>query len=113
MSSKTEVQILVVSAQKGDIDSLGKLYEQYYTAMVWLAFSILTDRSLAEDAAQETFAIACQQLVRLKQPEKFASWLAGICRNVAFQMVRDRKKVVTTDDPPEAAEYGSIITSGK
>ena len=107
MSSKTEVQILVKSAQKGDIGSFGKLYEQNYTTMVWLAYSILADHNLAEDAAQETFAVACQQLVRLKQPEKFVSWLAGICRNVAYQMVRDRKKVVTTDDPPESAEYGS------
>jgi RNA polymerase sigma-70 factor (ECF subfamily) len=107
LSSKTELQLLVQAAQKGNVSSFGKLYEQNYTAMVWLAYSILADRNLAEDAAQETFAVACQQLIRLKRPDKFASWLAGICRNVACQMVRDRKKVVATDDPPESAEYGS------
>ncbi|MFC1677295.1 RNA polymerase sigma factor, partial [Planctomycetota bacterium] len=43
------------------ISSFGELYERYYPTMVWIAYSILDDRNLAEDAAQETFAVACEK----------------------------------------------------
>ena len=69
---------IVEAARNGDIDSFGRLYERYYAAMVWLAYSILAERDLAEDAVQETFALACHELVRLRRPEKFASWQAAI-----------------------------------
>ena len=79
---------LVENAEKGSIESFGALYERYYSSMAALAFSILTDRQLAEDAAQETFAIACAKIGSLKSKDKFAQWLAGICRNVSRQMLR-------------------------
>lgn len=100
---KTESQI-VEAARNGDVDSFGELYERYYAAMVWLAYSVLADHNLAEDAAQEAFAFACHELVHLKQPEKFASWLSAICRNVASRMTRRRRKEVLTNDPPAVFE---------
>ncbi|MHC4474465.1 MAG: RNA polymerase sigma factor [Planctomycetota bacterium] len=105
MSCKRQSQILLVeAAQRGDVDSFGKLYELNYAAMVWLAYSILADQSLAEDAAQETFAVACRELVRLRRADKFTCWLAVICRNTARQMARQRSRCVLTNDPPEPAE---------
>ncbi len=56
--------------------------------MVALAYSMLADRDLAEDVAQDVFVIACRGLARLKQADKFAAWLAGICRNTAKQALR-------------------------
>jgi RNA polymerase sigma-70 factor (ECF subfamily) len=79
---------LIEAAQKGSIESFGALYERYYSSMAALAFSILADRQLAEDAAQEAFAIACSKIGSLKNKDKFAQWLAGICRNVSRQMLR-------------------------
>jgi RNA polymerase sigma factor (sigma-70 family) len=79
---------LVEAAQKGDIDSFGLLYEKYYGSIAALAFSILTDRQLAEDAAQETFAAACFNIGSLKSKDKLAPWLAGICRNISKQILR-------------------------
>lgn len=103
VSVSTESEI-VEAACNGDVNSFGKLYERYYTAMVWLAYSILADRNLAEDVAQETFAVACSELIRLKQPEKFANWLAAICRNVACRMAKQRKKEVLINDPLVVSE---------
>jgi RNA polymerase sigma-70 factor (ECF subfamily) len=64
------------------------LYERYYNAAVALAYSTLGEIHGAEDAAQESFAIACRDLGKLKSKEKFGAWLGGICRNVARQMKR-------------------------
>ncbi len=82
---------LVEAAQNGHLESFGALYERYHSSMVALAYSMLADRDLAEDAAQEVFAIACGDIGSLKNKERFAAWLAGICRNVSRQMLRANK----------------------
>ena len=89
MTAKTLSQ-LVISARAGDLESFAMLYERYYAAMVGVAYSVLGDSHLAEDAAQEAFASACGDIVRLKQPEKFGGWLRQICRNIAIDIVRSR-----------------------
>jgi RNA polymerase sigma-70 factor (ECF subfamily) len=89
LNSETQ---LVGAAQKGHLESFGTLYVRYYSSMVALAYSALADRDLAEDTAQETFAIACQKLGTLRQRDKFAAWLASICRNVARSIHRSKGK---------------------
>lgn len=85
---------LVEAAQNGHLESFGALYKVYHSPMEALAYSMLADRDLAEDAAQEVFAIACHELSRLKRKDKFGAWLAGICRNVARQMLRSKGRSV-------------------
>jgi RNA polymerase sigma-70 factor (ECF subfamily) len=89
---------LVEQARRGCVDSFGLLYEQYYNSIVALTYSSLGELDLAEDAAQETFAIACRDLMRLRESSKFGSWLAGICRNVSKQMKKKESKVVELRD---------------
>jgi RNA polymerase sigma-70 factor (ECF subfamily) len=89
---------LVEAAQNGHLESFGALYQQYYGCMVALAYSVLTDKHLAEDAAQQTFAIACRDLLKLKSKDKFGPWLAGICRNVSKQILTSRGKSNNLDE---------------
>ncbi len=79
---------LVEQAQNGCLERFGILYQRYYGSMVAIAYSATGDISAAEDAAQETFTIACRDLSKLKNKDKFAAWLAGICRNVAKKINR-------------------------
>ena len=106
MAIENESQI-VESAQCGDVNSFGKLYQHYYTTMVWLAYSVLNDYDLAEDTAQEAFARACDQLIELKKPDKFSHWLAAICRNIACQTIKRRNREVTLSKPSMAVEQGN------
>jgi RNA polymerase sigma-70 factor (ECF subfamily) len=82
---------LAEAARNGHLESFGALYRRYHSPMVALAYSMLADRDLAEDAAQEVFAVACRDIGSLKSKERFAAWLAGICRNVSRQMLRANK----------------------
>jgi len=88
LNSETQ---LVEAARNGHLESFGALYRRYHSQMVALAYSMLADRDLAEDAAQEVFAAACRDIESLKSTERFAAWLAGICRNVSRQMLRANK----------------------
>ena len=98
---------MVEAAQNGHLESFGALYERYHSPMVALAYSVLGDRDLADDAAQETFAIACQKLGTLRQKDKFAAWLASICRNVARSILRSKGKSAAVNFQEPAANQDS------
>jgi len=87
---RTEAE-LVEAAQKGDLPSFGVLYEHYYGSLVALAYSIVADVQLSEDAVQEAFAIACRDLPKLRKKNKFGAWVGRICRNTAYQILRVRR----------------------
>ena len=89
---------LVKGAINGDADGFTELCRRYYPAMVAIAHSVLGDRHLAEDAAQQVFAKAAVKLPQLKKENRFAGWLAVICRNVARDMARNTEKLRTTED---------------
>jgi RNA polymerase sigma-70 factor (ECF subfamily) len=94
---------LVKAAVSGDVDSFTELCQRYYPAMVAVAHSILGDRHLAEDAAQQAFAKAVVKLPQLKKRSKFASWIATICRNAAKDMGRASERARAAENPPVRA----------
>jgi RNA polymerase sigma-70 factor (ECF subfamily) len=102
LNSETQ---LVEAAQNGHLESFAALYERYHSPMVALAYSMLADRDLAEDAAQEVFAIACRDIGSLKSKERFAAWLAGICRNISRQMLKaDKIRKVAPDNDSDVVK---------
>ena len=100
MTDKFEIE-LVKSAKRGDIDSFAKLCQSYYSSMVAIAYSILLDHHLAEDAAQEAFAKALRNLNSLKQESKFPAWLSRICRNSAKDILKAKPRQINTEDFPQ------------
>ena len=92
--------VLVEAAQGGCLDSFGALYERYHNPIVALAYARLGDKHAAEDAAQETFAVACRDLASLRDKAKFGAWLGGICRNVTRQMHRTGSRLAPLPDEP-------------
>lgn len=99
MGVKTDSD-LVEEALEGNGESFTMLCQRYYPAMVAIAYSILNDKQLSEDAAQESFASACSKLALLKKKDKFGSWLATICKNTAINIVCERKRISYFEDFP-------------
>jgi RNA polymerase sigma-70 factor (ECF subfamily) len=89
---------LAEAAIKGDGDSFTELCRRYYPAMVAIAHSVIGDRHLAEDAAQQAFATAAVKLPELRDAERFASWLGVICRNSANDIGRKQQRIYGTDE---------------
>jgi len=100
---KSEIH-LIEAATGGDIESFGELCRRYYAAMVAVGYSVLSEHQLAEDAAQECFARALVNLRSLKNKDRFAPWLAAICRNVAKDMVTTKAKQIGTEDISQVNE---------
>ena len=89
---------LIDAATGGDIESFGELCRRYYAVMTAIAYTVVGDHQLAEDAAQESFARALVRIKSLKERAKFAPWLAAICRNVAKDMVATKTKQISKED---------------
>ncbi len=96
MADESEIK-LVEAAKSGDLDSFGKLAGRYYPAMAAIGYSVVRDHAMAEDAAQECFARAIVSLRSLRNKERFAPWLAAICRNVAKDMLRQKARRATLE----------------
>lgn len=97
MNDKLQTK-LVNAAKTGDLECFGRLCENYYSTLVVIAYSILGDHHLAEDAAQAAYAKAITALPKLKDSDKFAAWLTRICRNTAMDMVNKKSRQYTRDD---------------
>lgn len=67
-----------------------------------IAFSILRDRGLAEDAAQEACAAIARSLPSLKKTDGFSPWSYKIVVNHAIVAVRRRRRTQSLDEPPPA-----------
>lgn len=87
MDPRDDAELVLASAH-GDRDAFGTIVVRYQNLICSLAFSALGDLSRSEDVAQETFLAAWKNLVQLREPSRFRSWLCGIARNQIRQTLR-------------------------
>ncbi len=88
---------LVESARFGG-DGLERLIIAVWPEAYRIAFSILRDGGLAEDAAQEACATMARQLHTLKNTGLFSAWSYKIVVNHAITVSRRRPRTQTLDE---------------
>jgi len=88
----TDDYLTVNAVLHGDKDGYEKLVDKYKKMVYGIAWSHLGDTDLSEDAAQETFVKAYTYLGTLREPDKFAGWLAKIARSVCGSLGRGIKR---------------------
>lgn len=67
------------------------LVNTYHADLLRVAYVILGDREMAEDAAQAAWVRAWQKFAQLRDPAKVRSWLVAVAANEARQIVRRRR----------------------
>ncbi len=102
---------LVEAACLGDLAAFGHLYERHFRMAVGIAYSRLSDRDLAEDAAQEAFALACRTLATLRDPGRFPQWLGAICRRAANRLAKTRPQHTAIDEECEGKRVSMTATA--
>jgi RNA polymerase sigma-70 factor (ECF subfamily) len=79
---------LVARFRAGDPIALATIYERYSGAAWAVAFGILGNRVLADDAVQETFVRAWRGAHRFDPARPFGPWLFTIARRTAIDLHR-------------------------
>jgi RNA polymerase sigma-70 factor (ECF subfamily) len=81
----------------GDADAIRGVYRRYGQMVYSVAYKVLGDRGLAEDATQQTFLQAWQAATRYDPSRELGPWLATIARRVAIDIYRKHRQHQSID----------------
>lgn len=103
---------VVESAMKGDEESFSKLMQMRSRNILYIALSIIHDKELSQDVAQEAALLMQRDIVKLKSAPAFDSWMYRVvynaCMNEKKKMKRTqeniKKDIDSKDDTPESRE---------
>src|SRR5919204_5699145 len=99
-------EALLALVARGDDSALAELYDRFGGVAYGLAYRIVRDAVLAQDAVQEAFLAAWRTAVSFDQSRGSAStWLLTLVHRRAVDLVRreDRRGGVVLSHPPVPA----------
>jgi RNA polymerase sigma-70 factor (ECF subfamily) len=105
---------LVERARRGDREAFAVLVHQVSDSLYAVAYRILRDTGLAEDALQNALVLAWRQLPRLRDLDRFEAWVHRILVHACYdesQRTRSWRTTVTAlplDLPGRADEQAAI-----
>ncbi len=85
-------QTLITQCQRGDMNAFRQLVERYEDRIYALSCSIIGDREMARDAAQEAFVRAYKALKNFEGKSSFYTWLYRITTNVCLNIAHREKR---------------------
>jgi len=102
---------LVRRAKAGDLDAFEALTNRYEQRVYSLALRMLRQLEDAEDATQQTFLSALENLAGFRGEASFATWLLRIATHAALKIIRKRKGLdtVSLDEASEAINDSDAI----
>lgn len=87
-------------ALEGDQDAFAELVYMYQDSVYNLCYRMLSERTEAEDAAQETFLKAYLNLQRYDPSRSFKTWVLSIASNHCIDRLRRRRMVWLSIEEP-------------
>ena len=83
---------LIQRSLNGDLEAWGEIVTRYKQAVFAVTLSILRNYADAEDAAQDAFIRAYENLNKYDLSRKFSTWLFTVAANVAKNALRKRRR---------------------
>ncbi len=90
--------------REGDPDAVRAVYREYGRLVFAVAFRILRDRGLAEEATQQTFLKAWRAAGSFDADRELGPWLTSIARRAAIDV--SRREAVRAADPIDSVAPG-------
>lgn len=88
---------LVSEAQNGDRNAFSELVRIHAQGVFNVVYRMCGDALIAEDAAQETFIRAWQNLSSYRPQTSLRNWLYRIAFNAGLDMLRKEKRILPDD----------------
>ncbi|MBN1303558.1 MAG: sigma-70 family RNA polymerase sigma factor [Anaerolineales bacterium] len=88
----------VFQVQSGNDDAFTFLVEKYQNPVYNLCYRMVGEAQAAEDAAQETFLRAYQNILRYDPERSFGTWLLSIAAHYCIDLSRRNKLVFVSYD---------------
>jgi RNA polymerase sigma-70 factor (ECF subfamily) len=108
-------QELVVRAQQGDQRAFVTLTAADYPRLFRLAFGILRDHGMAEDATQQAYLDIWRNIRRLREPASFEGWSYRVLVHACYAEAKRRPRwipeteIPVIHDPHAADEFAAVL----
>ncbi len=97
--SQEDERLWLEQSLHGNPDGFMHLIEVYQRSVFNMCYRMLGNREDAEDAAQETFLRAYQNLKKYDQDRSFITWLLSIAAHFCIDQLRKKRaKIVSMED---------------
>ena len=106
-------EALIALIERGQESALAELYDRFGRPAYGLAFRLLRDHALAEDAVQDAFLAVWRTAVRfVPERSKASTWVLTLVHHRAVDIVRreQRRRTDTLDAAPEGADASTEDT---
>jgi RNA polymerase sigma-70 factor (ECF subfamily) len=87
---------LVEQARHGDREAFAVLVHQVSDSLYAVAYRILRDTGLAEDALQNALVLAWRRLPKLREPDRFEAWIHRILVHACYDESQRARQWNTT-----------------
>lgn len=96
----TVLEWIIAARDHGDQDAFAEIVYSFTDAVYNLCYRMLGERTEAEDATQEAFIRAYNNLSRYDPSRSFKTWLLSIASNHSIDRLRKRRmKFLSLDEP--------------
>lgn len=99
----SEPGVLLRRAATGDPEAFAALVEEHHSDFLRVAYLILGDRSLAEEASQSAWINVWRHLRQVRDSAKLRPWLLTVVSNEARQLARRRTRELNIPLPESFA----------
>jgi RNA polymerase sigma-70 factor (ECF subfamily) len=106
---------LVERARAGDEEAFACLARAAGDRLLAIAYRILRDLGLAEDAVQQTLVLAWRELPTLRDVDRFDAWLRRLLVNACYREARRGRnwaanvRVLPLEQPEQHDAYRSVV----
>ena len=98
---EVEDRDLIIKAQRGDVDAYNLLVSRWEKRVFNYLLRLVRNREDALDLCQDVLLKVYQNLRKLEDPARFASWMYRIAHNEAYSMLRRKRP----EDDFETAKF--------
>ena len=95
---------IIAQVLAGDLSGFEELVRRYDRRVYRVTLAITQNKEDAEDAMQDAFLKAMENLAQFEGAARFSTWLTRIAVNEALQRLRKRGRFDSLDEPVEAGD---------
>ncbi len=101
---RVEDRRLAQALRDGDALALAEIYDFYAPRLFDYCHALLRDQDLAADALHDSLIATKQHIGKLREPERFRSWVYAIVRNECLRQLADPDRPEQRHEAPEQSE---------
>ena len=101
---RVEDRRLAQALRDGDASALAEIYDFYAPRLFDYCHALLRDQDLAADALHDSLIATHEHIGKLREPERFRSWIYAIVRNECLRLLADPDRPDQRHEAPEQSE---------